>query len=80
MRVRGQLLAWLGGGDECEEGVRGRGGVSLEVQVLEGEVRLHNAGGLHPGPQDVLLCGDVGGLGYPVQVVQVAASGRKRGN
>lgn len=50
------------------------------MQVLEGEVRLHDASGLHTGPQDVLLCGDVGGLGYPVQVVQVAASRKKRGN
>lgn len=49
------------------------------MQVLEGKVRLHDAGGLHPGPQDILLCGDVGGLGYPVQVIQVAVGERKRG-
>lgn len=55
------------------------------MQVLEGEVRLHDARGLHPGPQDILLRRDVGGLGYPVQVVQVAErrrtqeSGRKDG-
>lgn len=54
----------------------GRAKFSLEVQVLEGEVRLHDACGLDSGPQDILLRGDVGGLGYPVQVVQVA--GRKR--
>lgn len=52
---------------------------SLEVQVLEGEVRLHDACGLDPGPQDVLLSGDVGGLGYPVQIVQVAGGGGERG-
>lgn len=45
---------------------------SLEVQVLEREVRLHNACGFDSGPQDVLLGWDVGGLGYPVQIVQVA--------
>lgn len=46
---------------------------SLKVQVLECEVCLHNACGLDSGPQDILLSRDVGGLGYPVQVVQVAA-------
>lgn len=46
---------------------------SLEVQVLECEMRLHDAGGLHSGPQHVLLRGDVIRLGYPLQVVQVAA-------
>lgn len=44
----------------------------LEVQVLEGEVGLHDAGGLHPGAQHVLLGGDVVGPRYPFQVVQVA--------
>lgn len=54
---------------------------SLEVQVLECEVRLHNACGLDSGPQDILLSWDVGGLGYPVQIVQVAGrwTQRKRG-
>lgn len=47
----------------------------LEVQVLECEMRLHDAGGLHPGPQHVLLGGDVLTLGYPLQVVQVTATG-----
>lgn len=42
------------------------------MQVLECEVRLHNACGLDSGPQDILLSRDVGGLGYPVQIVQVA--------
>ena len=45
---------------------------SLEVEVLEGEVSLHDARGLHTCPQHVLLGGDVVRLGYPVQVVQVA--------
>ena len=43
--------------------------ILLEVQVLEGEMCFHNAGGLHSGPQHVLLCGDVIWLGYPLQVV-----------
>lgn len=47
-------------------------GILLEVQVLECEVCLHDAGGLHSGPQHVLLRGDVLALGYPLQVVQVA--------
>lgn len=47
-------------------------GILLEVQVLECEMCLHDAGGLHSGPQHVLLCGDVLALGYPLQVVQVA--------
>lgn len=42
------------------------------MQVLEREMRLHDAGGLHSGPQHVLLRGDVLDLGYPLQVVQVA--------
>lgn len=46
--------------------------ILLEVQVLECEVGLHDAGGLHSGPQHVLLRGDVLALGYPLQVVQVA--------
>ena len=29
----------------------------LEVEVLEREVDFHDAGCLHPRPQDVLLCG-----------------------
>lgn len=42
------------------------------MQVLECEVRLHNACGLDSGPQDILLSWDIGALGYPVQIVQVA--------
>lgn len=45
---------------------------SLEVEILERKVRLYNACGFHSGSQDVLLSWNVGGLGYPVQVVQVA--------
>ena len=51
----------------------------LEVQLLEGEVSLHNAGGLDPGPQHVLLCGDVICFSYPLQVVQVAEEEREEG-
>lgn len=40
-------------------------------------MRLHDAGGLHAGPQHVLLRGDVLTLGYPLQVVQVAATGSR---
>jgi hypothetical protein len=29
----------------------------LKVEVLECEMCLHNAGGLHPGPQHILLRG-----------------------
>ena len=32
-----------------------------EVKVLEGEMGLDDPGGLHPGPEDVLLCGLVVG-------------------
>ena len=45
------------------------GSVLLEVQILEGEMRLHDACGLHSGPQHVLLCGDVIWLAYPLQVI-----------
>lgn len=48
------------------------------MQVLEGEVRLHDAGGFDSGPEDILLSRDVGRLGYPVQVVQVAENERGR--
>lgn len=75
LRVRGQLLAGVGVGRRRN---RRKPRISLEVQVLEGKVRLHDAGGLYPGPQDILLRGDVGCLGYPVQVIQVAEGGRKR--
>lgn len=39
---------------------------SLEVKVLESEVGLHNTGGLHSGPQDILLSWDIGRTGYSV--------------
>lgn len=44
------------------------------MQVLEGEVSLHDAGGFHAGPQYVLLRRDVGGLRYPVQIVQITTN------
>lgn len=50
---------------------------SLEVQVLEGEVSFHNAGSLHPGPQNVLLSWNVGLLGYSIQVIQVTKPKRQ---
>jgi len=60
------------------EKTKGKGSDILEVQVLEGEVGLYDAGGLHPGAQHVLLGGDVVGTGYPLQVVQVAGEGAER--
>lgn len=57
------------------------GKVSLEVQVFEGEVSLHDARCFDSGPQDVLLGWDVVCLGYPVQIVQIAeerADGEKQ--
>lgn len=50
---------------------------SLEVQLLEREVRLHDARGLHSSPQHILLSGNVILLRYPVQVVQVTARDRE---
>ena len=43
------------------------------MQVLEGEVCFHDASGLDPGPEHVLLRGHINGIGYPVQVIQIAA-------
>lgn len=43
----------------------------LEVQVFEGEVRFHNACGLHSCPQDILLGWNVVGLGYSIQIIEV---------
>lgn len=52
------------------KGITVKGGsVLLEVQILEGEMCLHDARGLHSGPQHVLLCGDVIWLAYPRQVI-----------
>ena len=42
------------------------------MQVLEGEVGFHDAGGLDTGAQHVLLGGHIGAMGYPIQVVEVA--------
>lgn len=41
----------------------------LEVQVLEGEVSLHDARGFNSGPQNVLLSRNIGRLGYSIQVI-----------
>lgn len=49
------------------------------MQVLEGEMCFHDAGGLHSGPQHILLCGDVIRFGYPLQVIQVAGGSRQAG-
>lgn len=57
---------------------KGKGSDILEVQVLKGEVGLHNARGLHSGAQHILLGGDVVGTGYPLQVVQVAGDKEER--
>lgn len=43
----------------------------LEVQFLESEVSLHDAGGLDPSSQHILLGGDVICFSYPLQVIQV---------
>lgn len=47
----------------------------LEVEVLEGEVSLHDAGGFNSGAQNVLLGGNVGRLGYSIQVIEVTKPG-----
>lgn len=50
---------------------------SLEVKILESEVSLHDTSSFDSGSQHVLLGGDVGAAGYPVQVVQVTAGGAR---
>lgn len=50
---------------------------SLEVKILEGEVCLHDASSFDSGSQHVLLGGNVGAAGYPVQVVQVTVGGAR---
>lgn len=47
------------------------------MQVLESEVRFHNASGFDSGPQHILLGGHISTVGYPVQVIQVALGGEK---
>lgn len=49
----------------------------LEVEFLESEVSLHDAGGLDSGSQHVLLGGDVIGFGYPLQVIQITERERE---
>lgn len=50
----------------------------LEVEFLESEVSLHNAGGLDSSSQHVLLGGDVICFGYPLQVIQITERHRER--
>lgn len=49
----------------------------LEVKILEGEVGLNNTRGLHSGPEDILLSGDVIRDRYPVEIIQVAGDKSK---
>lgn len=48
------------------------------MQILEGEVSLYDASGFDTGSQDILLRRDVGGLWYPVQVVQITKGEEKK--
>lgn len=41
----------------------------LEVELLEGEVGLHNACGLHSRPKNILLSWNVVRLGYSIQII-----------
>lgn len=50
------------------------------MQLLEGEVSLHNPSGLDPSPQHVLLGGDVIQLSDPLQIIQVTEGRRKTTN
>lgn len=50
---------------------------SLEMQVLESEVRFHNTSSFDPGPQNILLGGHIRTMWYPVQVIQIACWKRK---
>lgn len=49
----------------------------LEVQFLESEVSLHNASGLDPSSQHILLGRDVICFSYPLQVIQVTIKEKK---
>lgn len=51
--------------DECQCGLL------LEVQVLESEVCLDDAGSFHSGPQHVLLGGNVVCSCYPLKIIQI---------
>lgn len=42
------------------------------MQVLESEMRFHNASSFDSSPQHILLGGYIRSVGYPVQVIQVA--------
>lgn len=47
------------------------------MQFLESEVSLHDAGGLDPSSQHILLGGDVICFSYPLQVIQVTETETK---
>lgn len=47
------------------------------MKILESEVSLHDTSSFDSGSQHVLLGGDVGAAGYPVQVVQVTVGGAR---
>lgn len=47
----------------------GKGFNLLEVQLLEGEVCLHNACSLHSCPKNILLSWNVVDLGYSIQII-----------
>lgn len=47
------------------------------MKILEGEVGLNNTSGLHSGPEDILLRGDVTRDCYPVEIIQVARNKRR---
>lgn len=45
------------------------------MKVLESKVCFHNSGSFDSGPEHVLLGGDIGPVGYPLEVIQVASGG-----
>lgn len=52
--------------------------LSLEVQIFESEMRLHNPSGLYSGPQNILLGGNIVGSSYPIQIIQITTQTNKR--
>lgn len=58
-----------GGEEDSDTRARRAARHLLEVQVLEGEVSLHDARGFNSGPQNVLLSRNIGRLGYSIQVI-----------
>lgn len=45
------------------------------MKILESKVCFHNSSSFDSGPQHILLGGDIGPVGYPLQVIQVALGG-----